>query len=82
MRRRDGGLACGPQSLGAGRTRAAEDRGAAMNLATVAEYALMLTRRRLTARPAARLANLSRRPPGCSRTFSAAATTAGTCAGS
>jgi DNA-binding CsgD family transcriptional regulator len=29
--------------LGPTRTRAAEDRGAAMNLATAAEYALMLT---------------------------------------
>ena len=43
MRRRDGDLAAVRQPLGAGRTRAAEDRGAAMNLATVAEYALMLT---------------------------------------
>jgi predicted ATPase/DNA-binding CsgD family transcriptional regulator len=31
------------QALGAARARAAEDRGAAMSLATVAEYALMLT---------------------------------------
>jgi DNA-binding CsgD family transcriptional regulator len=30
-------------TLGAARTRAAEDRGAAMSLATAAEYALMLT---------------------------------------
>ena len=29
--------------LGSGRARAAEDRGAAMSLATAAEYALMLT---------------------------------------
>ena len=31
------------QALGSGRARAAEDRGAAMSLATAAEYALMLT---------------------------------------
>ena len=31
------------QALGPGRARAAEDRGAAMSLATAAEYALMLT---------------------------------------
>ena len=31
------------QELGPGRARAAEDRGAAMSLATAAEYALMLT---------------------------------------
>jgi DNA-binding CsgD family transcriptional regulator len=31
------------QALGPGRTRAAEERGAAMSLATAAEYALMLT---------------------------------------
>ncbi|HMD22717.1 MAG TPA: hypothetical protein VKH61_01365, partial [Streptosporangiaceae bacterium] len=31
------------QALGAGRARAAEDRGAAMSLATAAEYALILT---------------------------------------
>jgi DNA-binding CsgD family transcriptional regulator len=31
------------QALGAGRARAAEERGAAMSLATAAEYALMLT---------------------------------------
>jgi hypothetical protein len=43
VRRRDGDLPAVRQPLGAGRTRAAEDRGAAMNLATVAEYALMLT---------------------------------------
>ena len=31
------------QALGPGRARAAEDRGAAMSLATAAEYALLLT---------------------------------------
>jgi DNA-binding CsgD family transcriptional regulator len=31
------------QALGPGRARAAEDRGAAISLATAAEYALMLT---------------------------------------
>ena len=31
------------QALGPGRARAAEERGAAMSLATGAEYALMLT---------------------------------------
>ena len=31
------------QALGPGRARAAEERGAAMSLATAAEYALMLT---------------------------------------
>jgi DNA-binding CsgD family transcriptional regulator len=43
VRRRDGSLRAARQALGAGRTRAAEDRGMAMNLGTAAEYALMLT---------------------------------------
>jgi hypothetical protein len=38
-----GPLRAARQELGPDRTRAAEDRGAAMNLATAAEYALMLT---------------------------------------
>ena len=42
-RRRDAPLRTVRQALGAGRTRAAEERGAAMSLATAAEYALMLT---------------------------------------
>jgi non-specific serine/threonine protein kinase len=42
-RRRDALLRTVRQALGAGRTRAAEERGAAMSLATAAEYALMLT---------------------------------------
>jgi len=43
VRRRTGPLLAARQALGAGRTRAAEERGAAMSLATAAEYALMLT---------------------------------------
>ncbi len=42
-RRRRESLHAARQALGADRARAAEDRGAAMSLATVAEYALMLT---------------------------------------
>ena len=42
-RRRDAPLRTVRQALGTGRTRAAEERGAAMSLATAAEYALMLT---------------------------------------
>jgi DNA-binding CsgD family transcriptional regulator len=42
-RRRDRPLREARQALGSARTRAAEDRGAAMSLATAAEYALMLT---------------------------------------
>ena len=42
-RRRVGPLRTVRQALGTGRTRAAEERGAAMSLATAAEYALMLT---------------------------------------
>ena len=38
-----GAAAPARQALGPGRARAAEDRGAAMSLATAAEYALMLT---------------------------------------
>ena len=42
-RRRQQALRRAWQALGAGRARAAEDRGAAMSLATAAEYALILT---------------------------------------
>jgi predicted ATPase/DNA-binding CsgD family transcriptional regulator/transcriptional regulator with XRE-family HTH domain len=41
--RREDQLRQARQALGPGRARAAEDRGAAMNLATAAEYALRLT---------------------------------------
>ena len=43
IRRRDKPLRAARQALGEAQTRAAEDRGAAMSLATAAEYALMLT---------------------------------------
>jgi DNA-binding CsgD family transcriptional regulator len=43
VRRREGPLRRALQALGPGQTRAAEQRGAAMSLATAAEYALMLT---------------------------------------
>jgi DNA-binding CsgD family transcriptional regulator len=42
-RRREGPLRRARHALGPGRTRAAEQRGAAMSAATAAEYALMLT---------------------------------------
>jgi predicted ATPase/DNA-binding CsgD family transcriptional regulator len=42
-RRREGPLGRARQALGPGRTRGAEQRGAAMTLETAAEYALMLT---------------------------------------
>ncbi len=42
IRRRQGPLSRARQALRPGRTRAAEERGAAMNAATAAEYALML----------------------------------------
>jgi predicted ATPase/DNA-binding CsgD family transcriptional regulator len=42
-RRREGPLRRARQALGPGRTRPAEERGAAMSLETAAEYALMLT---------------------------------------
>jgi non-specific serine/threonine protein kinase len=41
--RREEQLSQARQALGPGRVRAAEDRGAAMSMATAAEYALMLT---------------------------------------
>jgi DNA-binding CsgD family transcriptional regulator len=43
MRRRTEPLRAARQALGPDRARAAEDRGAAMNLAAAAEYALILT---------------------------------------
>jgi DNA-binding CsgD family transcriptional regulator len=43
VRRREGPLRRARQALGPDRTRAAEERGAAMSLETAAEYALMLT---------------------------------------
>ena len=43
MRRRQGPLRQARQALGPDRTRAAEERGAAMTMATAAEYALLLT---------------------------------------
>jgi non-specific serine/threonine protein kinase len=43
VRRRDGPLRAARRELGPDRTRGAEERGAAMNLTTAAEYALMLT---------------------------------------
>jgi predicted ATPase/DNA-binding CsgD family transcriptional regulator len=43
VRLRAGPLGAARQALGPGRARAAEERGATMNLATAAEYALMLT---------------------------------------
>ena len=43
VRRREEALSEARQALGPDRSRAAEERGAAMSLATAAEYALMLT---------------------------------------
>jgi DNA-binding CsgD family transcriptional regulator len=43
MRRREGALRQARLALGPDRARAAEQRGAAMSMATAAEYALMLT---------------------------------------
>jgi DNA-binding CsgD family transcriptional regulator len=43
VRRRQGPLGQARQALGPDRTRAAEERGAAMSLAAAAEYALLLT---------------------------------------
>jgi DNA-binding CsgD family transcriptional regulator len=43
LRRRDEPLRTARRALGTGRARAAEERGAAMSLATAAEYALLLT---------------------------------------
>ena len=43
VRRRQGPLGQARQALGPDRTRAAEERGAAMSIAAAAEYALLLT---------------------------------------
>jgi DNA-binding CsgD family transcriptional regulator len=56
-----GPLSAARQELGPERTRAAEDRGAAMNLAAAAEYALMLTAPAAQQAPPAGSANLSAR---------------------
>ncbi len=60
-RRRDEALRAARQALGPDRTRAAQERGAAMSLATAAEYALMLTAPSLPQAPAEGLAHLSAR---------------------
>jgi non-specific serine/threonine protein kinase len=61
VRRRAEPLRAARQALGPDRARAAEDRGAAMNLATAAEYALMLTGTDAQQAPPPRLAQLSTR---------------------
>jgi DNA-binding CsgD family transcriptional regulator len=61
VRRRAEPLRAARQALGPDRTRDAEDRGAAMNLATAAEYALMLTAPDAQQAPPPRLAHLSTR---------------------
>jgi predicted ATPase/DNA-binding CsgD family transcriptional regulator len=61
MRRRDEPLRAARQALGAGRARAAGERGAAMSLATAAEYALMLTAPSSQQGPPPGLAKLSAR---------------------
>jgi len=60
-RRRAEPLRAARQALGPDRARAAEDRGAAMNLAAAAEYALMLTAPNAQQAPPPRLAQLSTR---------------------
>ena len=60
-RRRDEALRAARHALGPDRARAAEERGAAMGLATAAEYALMLTAPSLPQVPAPGLAHLSAR---------------------
>ena len=60
VRRRDEPLRAARQVLGPDRTRTAEERGAAMSLATAAEYALMLTTSSSQAPPPG-TANLSAR---------------------
>jgi serine/threonine-protein kinase PknK len=62
-RRRQEPLRAARQALGPGQARAAEDRGAAMNRATAAEYALMLTSASLQQpqAPGLALSNLSAR---------------------
>jgi predicted ATPase/DNA-binding CsgD family transcriptional regulator len=61
VRRRDEPLRAARQALGTDRTRAAEERGAAMSLATAAEYALMLTAPASRQGPPPGLAKLSAR---------------------
>jgi DNA-binding CsgD family transcriptional regulator len=61
VRRRAEPLRAARQALGPDRARAAEDRGAAMNLATAAEYTLMLTAPNAQQAPPPRLAHLSTR---------------------
>jgi DNA-binding CsgD family transcriptional regulator len=61
VRRRAEPLRAARQAPGPDRARAAEDRGAAMNLATAAEYALMLTAPNAQQAPPQRLAHLSTR---------------------
>ncbi len=61
VRRRAEPLRAARQVLGPGRTRAAEARGAAMNLTTAVEYALMLTAPDAQQDPPPRLAHLSTR---------------------
>ncbi|HEY1620677.1 MAG TPA: LuxR C-terminal-related transcriptional regulator [Streptosporangiaceae bacterium] len=61
VRRRAEPLRAARQALGPDQARAAEDRGAAMNLATAAEYALMLTAPDAQQAPPPRLAHLSTR---------------------
>ena len=61
VRRRDEPLRAARQALGPEQARAAEDRGAAMSLATAAEYALMLTAPSPQEAPASGLAHLSAR---------------------
>ena len=60
-RRREEPLRKARQALGDARTRAAEDRGAAMSLATAAEYALLLTAPGLQLQEPPGLAGLSAR---------------------
>ena len=61
VRRRADPLRAARRALGPGRARAAEDRGAAMNLGTAAEYALMLTSADERQAPPPGLAHLSPR---------------------
>ena len=61
VRRRDEPLRAARQAVGPERTRAAEERGAAMSLATAAEYALMLTAPPSQQAPPPGLAHLSAR---------------------
>jgi len=60
-RRREEPLRKARRALGDARTRAAEDRGAAMSLSTAAEYALMLTAPGVAPAEPAQLAGLSAR---------------------